>query len=166
MSDLLPAEPVINTPPLTAADDNFCLAIVEYGGNLGAAYRAAFGDHVSNPAARARDLLCRPEIAKRINQLSRSVEESALISLGSHLESLARLRDKSEQLGMMNAAITAEVKRGEAAGYYKKMAQSTTPDQPRPSVTINIGAGTPVSVEEWSQKYGPKSGEVIDVPAK
>ena len=153
--------------PLSLLDDSFCLAVVEFEGNLGAAYRAVFGDNAVSPTAKARELLCRPEIAKRVNQLSRAVDEDALISLGSHLSALARLRDEAARMGQIKAAVTAEVKRGEAAGLYAKHLPKGAADDinGRPSVTINIG-NTPVSIEEWSKKYGPQSTEIVDVTPK
>jgi hypothetical protein len=151
---------VVVTPPLSVDEDTFALAVIEYGGNLGAAYRSVYGDK-HNAAAQARLMITRPEIAKRIHELTVATEEHALISLGSHLMQLARLRDLAVDKDQMKVALTAEVKRGEVAGFYTGKAPAKNPNQAPagPSVTINIGT-SPKDVKEWAAKQGTT---VIDV---
>lgn len=147
-------------PPLSADEDSFALAIIEYGGNLGAAYRAIFGEDVSRPVFKAQALVTKPAVALRIKEISEAIGENALISLGSHLLQLADLRDQSAKTGDMRTALAAEVKRGEVAGYYKdKLPQ----DNNRPSVTININGQTAGSMEQWAQQHG-KPAVIIDMP--
>ena len=150
-------------PALSVQDDTFALAVIEFGGNLGAAYRQAYGDDTVNPGAKARELITRPEIAKRINQIITATQEGALISLGSHLQVLAELRDLSITKGEMKVALNAEVKRGEAAGFYNK-AEKASGDQQRPQVVINLGS-TPANIADWSEKFGKGAPLVIDVPS-
>lgn len=156
MSETTPA-----LPALTSTEDTFALCVIEYGGNLGAAYRAAFGDNVSNPAAKARELLLRPEVAKRVMKLTEAVQESALISLGSHLTKLAEIRDLGITTGQLKVALSAERNRGEVAGFYQQAAKQGQKNPVNPSVTINIGS-SPVSVKEWANSHG-SSPVVIDV---
>lgn len=157
----VPENAVQTLPPLSAEEDNFCLGIIEYGGNVGAAYRAAFGKKVSNPAAKGRELINRPEIALRIKKLAEATEEHALISLGSHFMQLARIRDLSIKQGDMKTGLQAEVKRGELAGYYKKQEEANETDG-KTFVQINFNGPTgSASPQEWAEKFG-KTPIVID----
>lgn len=140
----------MTTTPLSTQDDTFCLAIIEYGGNLGAAYRSAFGVEMSNPAAKARELLMRPDIAKRVQQLGSVIEEHALFSLGSHLTMLARIRDLAIDTDQLKVAVQAEVKRGEAAGVYKDKVPA---QQNKSSVNVFI-QNTPTNVTDWASAHG------------
>lgn len=151
----------VQLPALSNQDDSFALAVIEYGGNLGAAWRSVFGE-TENAASKARLAITRPEIAKRIHELTKACEENALISLGSHLTMLAEIRDQARLLNMPKAALDAEVKRGEAAGFYHSKVKKVEEDGPKnPSVVINIGR-TPVDVTEWASNHG-KQPVVIDV---
>lgn len=138
---------------LTPEDDTFCLAVIEHGGNLLAAHRAAYGTEHPFPLARAREIIARPEIAKRIQYLSEAVQEHALISLGSHLVQLARIRDLAIDGAQLKVALGAEKARGEAVGIYNKMTAPKDSEGKAPSVAIFIGA-TPANPQEWAQKYG------------
>ena len=104
--------------PLTAKEDMFALAVIEYGGNLRKAYEEAFGVGDSTPIAKARALLGRPEIALRIRDLTEAVQENALVSLGSHLVELADIRDLAKDQGQLKVALNAEEARGRVAGFY------------------------------------------------
>ena len=149
---------------LTTEEDTFALAVIEYGGNLGAAYCAAFGDDVKNPVAKARELLTRPDIASRIQKLSLAVEEHAYISLGSHMTQLAEIRDLAKGLKQMKVALEAEQSRGQVAGYYAGKNGARDPNKPAndsPHVVINIGTPS-ASVQDWAAKHG-KPPVIIDV---
>lgn len=157
---------IVTLPQLTSEEDTFALAIIEYGGNLAAAYRSVFAgedEKIPNAAAKARELLSKPHIAKRIHQLTLAVEEHALISLGSHLVKLAEIRDISIHTGNLKIALGAEVKRGEAAGFYaNKIAQKPGEGGPMVQVTINAPAG---SIADWGAKHG-KMPVVVDAVVK
>lgn len=153
---------IVTLPPLTQEEDTFAMAVIEYGGNLAAAYRAAFGKEISNPIARARLLISRPEIAKRIEELTQLTQEHALISLGSHLQELAEIRDLSKTSGQLKTALEAEVKRGVVAGFYKESVKSA--DDAGPKVFISMGQGgsvqiakSPETPEEWAARQGTKA---------
>lgn len=105
-------------PPLTAQQDMFCLAVIEYGGNIRKAYEEAFGVGASTPLARGRALLALPQVALRIRELTESVKEAALVSLGSHLTELADIRDLAKETGQLKTALDAETARGKVAGFY------------------------------------------------
>lgn len=159
----------VQLPALSTELDTFALAIIEYGGNLGAAYRSVFGEDVRNPASKARELITRPEVALRIQKLSQAVEEHAYISLGSHLTKLAEIRDLAIGSDQLKVALGAETKRGEAAGFYagKLNSRPGSPEGPvegNPSVVINIGNSSS-NIQEWAQKHG-NAPLIIDIPPK
>lgn len=147
-------------PILTTDEDTFCLAVIECGGNLPAAYRQVFGD-VSNAGAKARLLIQRPEIAKRVQALTVAVEEHALVSLGSHLIKLAEIRDLAMGTAQLKVALAAETKRGEAAGFYAGKVADPKKASSGPSVVINIGK-TPQDVTEWAANRG-NAPVVVDI---
>lgn len=113
--DIIDVNPL---PALTNEEDTFCLAVIEYGGNLKSAYISAFGHDSNTPATSARRLLGRPEIALRIRELTEVVADNALISLGSHLVELADIRDLAKMTGQLKVALNAEEARGRVAGFY------------------------------------------------
>lgn len=147
---------------LSAAEDNFCLGVIEYGGNLGAAYRSAFGIGIANPAARGKALINRPDIALRIQQLANATQEHALISLGSHFMQLARIRDTAIQIGDVRTGLAAEVKRGELAKFYATEEKKDPTDGAK-FVQINFH-GVPTGTQspvDWAAKFG-KAPVVIE----
>lgn len=114
-------EPVILAyPPLTQDEENFCLAILEFGGNVGKAYKTVFGEDVQFPAAKGKALLGLPAVALKIKAITDAVEEGTMISVSAHLEELARIRDLSMATGELKVAYQAERSRGEAVGIYQK----------------------------------------------
>jgi hypothetical protein len=146
---------VVELPSLSPELDTFALAVIEYGGNLGAAYKAAFPDDKTPvPVSRARELITRADVAKRIQELTVATEEHALISLGSHLVHLAQIRDLAIDNKQLKVALDAEKSRGEVAGFYGSSPKG--PSQPSPTgpmVQINLGPGH-ANVTEWSAKHG------------
>jgi hypothetical protein len=157
-TELLPGPPI----KLSSQEDNFCLGVIEYGGNIGAAYRAAFGIGITNPAARGKSLINRPDIALRIKQLAEAAQDHALISLGSHFMQLARIRDLAVNIGDMRTGLAAEVKRGELARFYQEQAPKDPTDGAK-FVQINFvggmqGAASPL---DWAQKFGAGKQPVV-----
>ncbi len=134
------SRPPVRLDPL---EDMFCLAVIEYGGNLKEAYKSVFGQDVHQPNAKARALMCRPEIAGRILDLTTAVQDNALISLGSHLVELAEIRDLAKFSGQLKVALNAEESRGKAAGLYVGKGESSPVRGPadlvNPMVVINVG---------------------------
>jgi phage terminase small subunit len=105
---------------LTLKQENFCLAYIETG-NASEAYRRAYdADKTSAPVinVNAKKLLDSNKIALRIAELRKPVIEQVQITLKSHLEKLAELRDKAEADEKWQPAIQAEVARGKASGLY------------------------------------------------
>jgi hypothetical protein len=150
---------------LTPAEDTFALGVIEYNGNIGAAYRAAYGSEAKYAIAKGKELLCRPEIAKRIAQLQELVNEQALISLGSHLGMLAEIRDQAIVTGELKVALNAEKSRGEVAGFYQGKGAGGRGNEGggQPAVHIHMGAATPVNVHQWAEQHG-KAPLIIEMP--
>lgn len=137
-------------PRLTLDEDTFCLAVIEYGGNLRRAFQEVWPD-MSQPTARARALLARREIEVRIQDLTGSVAEQSLISLGSHMIELAEIRDLAKNQGNTKDALAAEVQRGKVAGFYVGKGDSAPParkpgELENPMVLIQITTGHDASI--------------------
>lgn len=118
---ILPPEPVVFAyPPLTTEEQTFCLAVVESSGNIAAAYKMTYGEGAQFPLAKGKELLCKPAVALKIRDITAKVEEASLISVGAHLDQLAKIRDLSITTGQLKVAYSAERSRGEAVGIYQK----------------------------------------------
>src|SRR4051812_3225598 len=106
-------EVFVEYPPLTQEEDTFALAVIEFGGNIKAAYIATFGiDPLA--LARGKELLGKPAVALRIRGITDAIQEQQLISVGSHLQELADIRDLGKATGQLKTALAAERARGEA----------------------------------------------------
>lgn len=114
---------------LSPDEDNFALAVVEYSGNVRAAYTSVYGED-RNATARGKALMALPHIAARIAELNGTVRESALISVESHLVELANIRDLAKATGSLKVALAAERSRGEVAGFYVTRVQENLPQAP------------------------------------
>ena len=115
-----PPEQVHEYPPLSRDEETFALAVIECGGNISAAYKMAFGDDAQFPLAKGKALLTKPAIALKIRDITDAVQEASLVSVGAHLDQLARIRDLSINTGELKVAYQAERSRGEAVGIYQK----------------------------------------------
>jgi len=115
------------TDLLSIEEEEFVLAVIECGGNLSQAYRSVFAGNISNPGARARAILQRPEVARRLAQLQGSVTESHLVTVESHLVELAVIRDLAKAQGQLKVALNAEECRGKVIGLYQTKQEDTTP---------------------------------------
>lgn len=137
-TEAVPYEPRV----LTRQEDNFALAVIEYGGNLAMAYKSVFGEDSYAPTAKARALLALPEIALRIKDLTDSVQENALISLGSHLVELATIRDLAKVQGNLKVALNAEESRGKVAGFYVGKSDNSSPKVPQGGTMVMVAVTT------------------------
>ena len=102
---------------LSTEDDSFAMAVVEFGGNLRAAYQSVFGED-PYATARAKGLMARPEVAARVHELQHTIKDSQLISIESHMVELASIRDLAKTMGAIKVALGAEELRGKVAGLY------------------------------------------------
>lgn len=105
---------------LTAKQEAFAVAYVETG-NASEAYRRSYDASKTKPDnvhIKASHLMADGRVSARVRELQGKAAEAAGITLESHLADLERLRDIAERRGQMNAAITAEIARGKAAGVH------------------------------------------------
>ncbi len=82
-------------------------------------------------AAAASRLLKQPEISARLEELKKSAEKAVLddtsLTLSEHMAMLRMLRDEARAEGKLQAAIAAEVKRGELRRFYIKQIETGAP---------------------------------------
>lgn len=100
---------------LTPKQEKFAQNVAA-GMSLVSAYSAAYGADKSTTAATT--LAKNPDVAQRIQDLRNPVIVKKQISLEDHIYRLERLRDASEKLGQMSAAIKAEENIGKVLGFY------------------------------------------------
>ena len=88
-----------------------------------AAIHAGYSKHSADKAASR--LLADPRIRDRIRMLTSKAAQQAGLSLQSHLEELARLRDRAALSEQFGPAVTAEVSRGKVSGLYVEKLDNT-----------------------------------------
>lgn len=112
---------------LTMKQEAFCLAYMETM-NASEAYRRAYNAGNMAEATiwrKANELVKNGKVTARIEELRQPVIEQAQLTLESHLNTLAALRDKAEAEGKYGPAIQAEISRGKAAGLYSDKIELT-----------------------------------------
>lgn len=106
---------------LTPKQEAFCQAITT-GINSSDAYRKTYPTDKMNAAGvnrRAKELMDNGKISARIAELRKPVIEELQLTLKQHLDDLKDLRDRAATKGQFAAAITAEIARGRASGFYE-----------------------------------------------
>jgi phage terminase small subunit len=122
---------------LTVKQDKFCIAYMETG-NASKAYRQAYDDRGMLPATvnrKAKELLDNGKITARLKELKKPVIEKAQITFEGHLDELKKLRDLAIESNQLATAISAEIARGKASGYYVTKSQVSL-NQPQPLVLV------------------------------
>jgi phage terminase small subunit len=112
---------------LTIKQENFCLEYIKTG-NASEAYRQSYNAEKMQEATvsrKAKELMDNGKITAKLEELRKPVIQAAQITLESHLTELANLRDAARGAGQMSAAVTAEVARGKAAGFYVERKEVT-----------------------------------------
>ena len=112
---------------LTQKQEDFCLAYIETG-NATEAYRRAYKPKTANQNSlwrMANRILDNVKVKSRIEELREPARKKAMLTLEDHLSKLQELRDLAVQKENYNAAITAEHKRGLAAGLYVEKRELT-----------------------------------------
>lgn len=105
---------------LTPKQESF---IEEYiaTGNASEAYRRSYDASNMKPETinrNAKALLDHSKISARLDAIRERATNRATLTLESHLEELAKLRDQALEANQHAAAITAETNRGKAVGLY------------------------------------------------
>jgi phage terminase small subunit len=120
---------------LTAKQEQFCVAYIETG-NASEAYRRAYDAEKMKPETvnrNAKALMDNNKIATRLSEIRKPAVDAAQITLESHLQRLHDLSIKAEQAGQLNAAISAEVARGKAAGIHIEKSEQTVTTRELPA---------------------------------
>jgi hypothetical protein len=108
-----------------------------------AAYEAAgFSANRGN----AIRLKANESIVKRVEELQKTAQTRALVTLEEHIEELKDIRDLAKKNGQVSAAVAAEVKRGELMGYYVERRENT-------NTNYNI-SDKPLNEDDWERQYG------------
>jgi phage terminase small subunit len=140
---------------LTPKQENFCLAYLETG-NASEAYRRSYKSSSMSENAigvAAKELLNNPKITLRLDDLRKPVVEAAQITLKTHLDKLAELRDKADASEKWQAAIQAEVARGKASGLYVEKAEVKHSGE----LTHSLQPAPKLSKDEWLKSHGLSS---------
>lgn len=115
---------------LTAKQEAYCLLIVE-GVKITDAYKQVYGVGKASPETVRRKAVYvdqRPGIQERIAELKAPAIERAQLTYEAHLERLRILSEAAESKGQFSAAITAEISRGKAAGFYVEKVDHSSKD--------------------------------------
>jgi phage terminase small subunit len=108
-----------------------------------AAYEAAGYSPNDGNASRLKG---NERIVKRVEELQKTAQTRALVTLEEHIEELKDIRDLAKKNGQASAAVAAEVKRGELMGYYVERREST-------NTNYNI-SDKPLNEDDWERRYG------------
>ena len=106
---------------LTPKQEKFAQGVAS-GMTQADAYRAAYNCSrmkTETVQVAASNLMKDHKVSIRVEELRKPIVEAAQMTLEGHLEKLKALRDAAIEKGDLGSAIKAEVKRGEASGYYK-----------------------------------------------
>ena len=113
---------------LTPKQERFAQLVAE-GKTQADAYRGAFDtkpttkpETIQNSAYK---LMADPDISARVDELRKPIIESVGITLESHLKDLMALRNLAVKNNQINAAISAEIARGKAAGVSTDRVETT-----------------------------------------
>lgn len=113
---------------LTPKQERFAQLVAE-GKTQADAYRGAFDtkpttkpETIQNSAYK---LMADPVISARVDELRKPIIESVGITLESHLKDLMTLRNLAVKNNQINAAISAEIARGKAAGVSTDRVETT-----------------------------------------
>lgn len=125
---------------LTLKQENLCMFYVE-SGNKTDAYRKAFNAQKMQERTinkRANEIFERGDIKGRVEELRKPVLKKMQITLESHLNKLAELRDKADADEKWQAAIQAEIARGKVSGLYIEHIESkSTVELKQPILIVN-----------------------------
>ena len=120
---------------LTQKQRKFVILLTHYEGTKSAsqcAFEAGYSRRRAKvTAAELKNPKMYPEVAKAIEEEERAHIEKYKVTKERHLSIMARLRDAAATAGNFNAAVAAETRRGQVAGYYidKKEIKTGSIDQ-------------------------------------
>lgn len=92
------------------------------------------------------------KIKPRVDAMRAKAEDKALLSLEDHIRRLDEIGRKAEHDEKWAAAVTAEVKRGEAVGLYIARSESV-------NTNYNI-SDQPLNEDDWAAQFADEPGSV------
>lgn len=103
------------TPKQEAFANAFCELM-----NATAAYRKVYNTTANDATCRKRasELLANDLVAEKIAEIQAAAAEAAAFTLEDHLDDLLKLRNMAAKKNQFGAAISAEIARGKASGFY------------------------------------------------
>jgi phage terminase small subunit len=114
---------------LTAKQEAFCQAMLTEG-DASKAYRKVYRVSPNAKAATvhrsAHEVLQNPKVSARLAALRKPAVESVQMTLATHLQQLAELRDAALKDKKWGPAILAEMARGKASGFYITKVENVT----------------------------------------
>jgi phage terminase small subunit len=119
---------------MTPKQEAFAQAVAS-GMNQSDAYRQAYNakGKASGINVSASKLMADPKIAQRVEEIRAKGAERAAMTLESHLQKLADLRDAAQSARQFSAAIAAEIARGKAAGVHVEKSEQTVTTRTLPA---------------------------------
>ena len=105
----------------SAKMENFCLEMAKGKLSASAAYRIAYDADKATPKTvneAASRLMKNSKVAARLAELREPAVKEVGFTLKEHLDNLAELKEAAVELRQVSAAVSAEVARGKASGFY------------------------------------------------
>ena len=142
---------------LTPKQAAFALAYVALG-QASEAYRQVYDVARMKPETiwkRSCELVAHPAVQAKLQELREQMDQHFVISRVGHYRSLELIRDRAMEAGDYSAAVRAEVKRGECAGYYR---EDVPPPVEAPTgvgihgSNVILLPGTVATPEEWERQ--------------
>lgn len=116
---------------LTPKQEKFAQCVAS-GMSQADAYRNSFtvGEKTKDSSVHvsASKLMNDPKIWQRVEELRKPIVQRTQITLESHLQTLAEIRDRALDSNQFSAASTAEIARGKASGLYSDKVELTGKD--------------------------------------
>lgn len=115
---------------LTQKQELFCQEMLKADQSASDAYKKVYDvKHGTKDATihrAAHELIENPKVSARIRELRGMAANAAVLSLDRHMDDLLALREEARSAGQYGAAITAEISRGKARGFYVTKTEDVT----------------------------------------
>lgn len=115
---------------LTQKQELFCHEMLKADQSASDAYKKVYDvKHGTKDATihrAAHELIENPKVSARIRELRGMAANAAVLSLDQHMDDLRALREEARSAGQYGAAITAEISRGKARGFYVTKTEDVT----------------------------------------
>jgi hypothetical protein len=157
---------IMTTQDLTSRQQRF-VDLYIMSGNATQAYIEA-GFSPKGASGHAARLVANGSVAAEIARRRTDAATKADLTVAGHLEELCRLRELAKASKQYAAAIQAEIKRGEAAGFYVKRRENIKPTMSREQLAASVCALLRISPEQLRvmQASGPTLGVLSEAGSK